>query len=319
VASRRGLQLNLPLPESLDGEAYAAALRRALKRIEAFAPTFLVVALGLDPAKGDPTGTWSLGAADFEANGRAIGALRLPTLVVQEGGYRTRTLGVNARHFLGGLWEALQARVPVARTCRSRRGRDGGGAFGAGALLPQRSPRRRRRGRPRARRGHGEVQPGGDRAGRRPGAGDARRRTRRRVSLPVRRRRRRRRHADLAGYACYGPIPATRESHDLYWIAVAPERQGRGLGRRLLRAVEREVARAGGRRIYVDTSGRDAYAPTRAFYERAGYVREATLPDFYAPGDAKVIYRKQLAEGSADRASPPLAGPPSRDSAERSG
>ena len=58
-----GFNLNLPLPEKLDGKGYRAALQRALDRIARFAPAFLVVALGLDTAKGDPTGTWSLGAA----------------------------------------------------------------------------------------------------------------------------------------------------------------------------------------------------------------------------------------------------------------
>jgi acetoin utilization deacetylase AcuC-like enzyme len=67
------------------------------------------VALGLDPAKGDPTGTWTLAAADFRRNGAAIGALRLPTLVVQEGGYRTRSLGANARAFFQGLVEGTEA------------------------------------------------------------------------------------------------------------------------------------------------------------------------------------------------------------------
>lgn len=67
----------------------------------------LAYALGLDPAKKDPTGTWSLSAADFEENGRMIGGLRLPTLIVQEGGYRTRTLGTNARHFFLGLWRGM--------------------------------------------------------------------------------------------------------------------------------------------------------------------------------------------------------------------
>ncbi|MCB0916878.1 MAG: hypothetical protein KDC23_14465, partial [Actinobacteria bacterium] len=58
----------------------------------------------------DPTGTWSLGADDFEANGRLIGGLGLPTLVVQEGGYRVRTLGTNARRFFHGLWCAAHGR-----------------------------------------------------------------------------------------------------------------------------------------------------------------------------------------------------------------
>jgi acetoin utilization deacetylase AcuC-like enzyme/GNAT superfamily N-acetyltransferase len=98
-----GFNFNLPLPERLDGEAYRKALRRALRTVGGFAPSFLVIALGLDTARGDPTGTWSLTADDLRRNGELIGELGLPTLVVQEGGYRTRTLGANARSFFLGL------------------------------------------------------------------------------------------------------------------------------------------------------------------------------------------------------------------------
>ncbi len=98
-----GYNLNLPLPEQVDGPRYHAVLHKALQRIRRFKPVVLVVALGLDPAKGDPTGTWTLLAKDFFTNGQMIGALGLPTLVVQEGGYRTRTLGTNARSFFEGL------------------------------------------------------------------------------------------------------------------------------------------------------------------------------------------------------------------------
>lgn len=106
-----GFNLNLPLPEEVDGAAYLQTLDRALQEIEGFRPLLLVVCLGLDPAKGDPTGSWSLTAPDFEANGRRIGALRLPTLIVQEGGYRTRTLGVNARHFFEGFLAGARERL----------------------------------------------------------------------------------------------------------------------------------------------------------------------------------------------------------------
>ena len=98
-----GLNLNIVLPETQDGAQYRKALARALQVVTDFNPTFLVVSLGLDPAKGDPTGTWLLTAKDFEANGRMLAELRLPTLVVQEGGYRIRTLGANARMFFQGL------------------------------------------------------------------------------------------------------------------------------------------------------------------------------------------------------------------------
>lgn len=98
-----GFNRNMPLPEHQDGAAYRKALAKALDRIADFRPSVLVVPLGLDTARSDPTGTWSLLAKDFHANGRMIGALALPTLVVQEGGYRTRTLGINARNFFEGL------------------------------------------------------------------------------------------------------------------------------------------------------------------------------------------------------------------------
>jgi len=100
-----GHNINVPLPESVDGSRYREVLEHVLKRLVRFQPRFLVVPLGLDTAKGDPTGTWSLVAKDFEANGRVIGSLRLPTLVVQEGGYSNRVIGTNASGFLTGLWQ----------------------------------------------------------------------------------------------------------------------------------------------------------------------------------------------------------------------
>ena len=98
----------------------------------------------------------------------------------------------------------------------------------------------------------------------------------------------------LLGYACWGPIPCTERSYDLYWIAVRPERQGGGVGRRILALAEEEIARSGGARIYVETSTRAAYEPTRAFYERCGYARAATFDDFYALGDGKAVYLKTV-------------------------
>lgn len=96
--------MNIPLPEIIDGQRYHVALESVVKRVKRFRPDFLVIALGLDTARSDPTGTWSLDAEDFEANGRMFGSLNLPTLVIQEGGYDNRILGINARHFFAGLW-----------------------------------------------------------------------------------------------------------------------------------------------------------------------------------------------------------------------
>ncbi len=102
----------------------------------------------------------------------------------------------------------------------------------------------------------------------------------------------------VAGYTCYGPIACTLGSYDLYWIAVAPNWQGRGLGQALLRETERLIRQRAGRHIYIETSGRAQYAPTRAFYKRCGYEVAAVLPDFYDHDDDKVIWRKVCANES---------------------
>ncbi len=103
----QGFNRNYPLGEEVDGPAYRVVLARALERVQRFGAEVVVVALGLDTARKDPTGTWSLSASDFAANGHLIGALGLPVLVVQEGGYRVRSLGVNARNFFTGLWNGM--------------------------------------------------------------------------------------------------------------------------------------------------------------------------------------------------------------------
>ena len=99
----------------------------------------------------------------------------------------------------------------------------------------------------------------------------------------------------VAGYACYGPVACALGCYDLYWIAVDPAYQNRSLGRTLLAEVERQIRHRGGRHVYIETSGRPQYTPTRAFYQRCGYEMAAVLPDFYDRDDDKVIWRKVLA------------------------
>jgi GNAT superfamily N-acetyltransferase len=103
----------------------------------------------------------------------------------------------------------------------------------------------------------------------------------------------------VAGYVCYGRVPLSDGVYGVSWIAVDPELQGRGTGRALLAAVESEVARLGGRTILVETGGKPSYAPTRAFYEAAGYAEIARLQDYFRVGDDKVFYARSI--GSATR------------------
>ncbi len=96
----------------------------------------------------------------------------------------------------------------------------------------------------------------------------------------------------VIGYACYGPIACTVHSYDLFWIAVHDDQRGRGIGRLLMAEAERRIAERGGRRVYVETSSKPQYEPTRAFYLRCGYRQEAVLEDFYDAGDGKVVLVK---------------------------
>ncbi len=98
----------------------------------------------------------------------------------------------------------------------------------------------------------------------------------------------------IAGYTCYGPIPATEASYDLYWIAVHNAYRGHGIGKRLLKETESLIVQQGGQRIYIETSSLDYYQPTRLFYLKNGYHVEATLKDFYYAGDSKLIYLKVI-------------------------
>jgi acetoin utilization deacetylase AcuC-like enzyme len=105
-----GFNINYPLQEGLAANEYRLVLAEALSQINTYKPAYLVVCLGIDTAKGDPTGTFSFNPRDFEKNGRMIGSSKTPTLVVQEGGYLTRTLGANALSFFKGLKESFYSK-----------------------------------------------------------------------------------------------------------------------------------------------------------------------------------------------------------------
>lgn len=102
-----GFNINYPLAEHIDAEKYCRTLSAAIKRIKSFNPSYLVVSLGLDTAKSDPTGTWDHSFKDFFKIGQLIGETKFQTVVIQEGGYRTQTLGTNAKYYFLGLWEGF--------------------------------------------------------------------------------------------------------------------------------------------------------------------------------------------------------------------
>lgn len=98
-----------------------------------------------------------------------------------------------------------------------------------------------------------------------------------------------------AGYVCFGRNSMTDGTFELYWIAVDPDHRRHGVGRSLMALAEYEARRQGGRLIAVETSSREDYHATRKFYLGLGYRQAASVADYYAPGDAKVILTRRIA------------------------
>lgn len=99
---------------------------------------------------------------------------------------------------------------------------------------------------------------------------------------------------ELIGWICWGRTPCTVDTWDLYWLAVDPAAHRLGAATLLVKEMERQL-KGKARLISIDTSGRQDYGPTRAFYSARGYGAVARVPDFYAPGDDQIIFTKQLA------------------------
>lgn len=97
-----------------------------------------------------------------------------------------------------------------------------------------------------------------------------------------------------AGYMSYGPSPLAIGTYDLYWMAVDPQSQGRGYGRLLVEWLEALVRKEGGRLLIIETSSTPKYEPTRRFYLGLKYTEIARIPDYYQPGDDRVIYIKRF-------------------------
>jgi acetoin utilization deacetylase AcuC-like enzyme len=98
-----GFNLNFPLPIGSGDEPWLAALAAGLAAVRGFHPDALVVSLGLDASEHEPLNALSVTEAGFARAGEQIGGFRLPTAIIQEGGYNTSVLGVLLARFLAGF------------------------------------------------------------------------------------------------------------------------------------------------------------------------------------------------------------------------
>jgi ribosomal protein S18 acetylase RimI-like enzyme len=96
------------------------------------------------------------------------------------------------------------------------------------------------------------------------------------------------------GYVCYGPVPMTQGTFDLYWIVVDPRCQGQGVGSRLLHFLEEVVREGKGRMILIDTSSVPQYEKAQKFYFRHGFQEVARVPDYYYSGNDRITFCKKI-------------------------
>jgi ribosomal protein S18 acetylase RimI-like enzyme len=98
----------------------------------------------------------------------------------------------------------------------------------------------------------------------------------------------------VLGFSYHAPEAMTDRTWCLWWIAVRPATQGKGIGTQLLRFVEEDIRQQNGRLLEIETSSTPHYEPTRQFYLKQHYTIVATKPDYYADGDSMVIFSKRL-------------------------
>ena len=101
-------------------------------------------------------------------------------------------------------------------------------------------------------------------------------------------------YGKTVSYTCFGSIAGTEGSFDLYWIVTHNDHRGKGIGNLLIEETHRIIRNMGGRIVVAETSSLEKYAPTRHFYNRIGYSKEAQIDDFYKAGDGKVFFVKRL-------------------------
>lgn len=98
-----GHNVNLPLPLKSEDPAWLRAIDQGMASIKSYAPEALLVSLGFDPFKGDPSSDLAVSTEGFRGAGERIGTYHGPVVLIQEGGYLVEKLGENLAAFLEGF------------------------------------------------------------------------------------------------------------------------------------------------------------------------------------------------------------------------
>jgi acetoin utilization deacetylase AcuC-like enzyme len=94
---------NFPLPFGTGDSTYLATLDQALEIIHDYSPKYLVVSVGTDIYIDDLLGKFKITRNGFQKIGKQIAALRLPTLLILEGGYNNQAIGENIVSLITGI------------------------------------------------------------------------------------------------------------------------------------------------------------------------------------------------------------------------
>jgi acetoin utilization deacetylase AcuC-like enzyme len=103
VGKGEGYNYNFPLPLSTTNEQYEKTLLEALQITKKYKPDYFIISCGFDTYEKDPIAGLKLTIPFYETIAKHIMALKLPTLVLQEGGYYVEDLGKIAHSFAKGL------------------------------------------------------------------------------------------------------------------------------------------------------------------------------------------------------------------------
>lgn len=98
----------------------------------------------------------------------------------------------------------------------------------------------------------------------------------------------------VLGYHCTGKRPLTDGVYDLYWIVVDSKASGKGIGKKLMLHAENFVRERNGRWLLAETSSKELYGATQKFYFKNEFSIVAEINDFYAVGDALLVFGKYL-------------------------
>ena len=98
----------------------------------------------------------------------------------------------------------------------------------------------------------------------------------------------------LAGIAYCAPEVMTHGTWNLLLLWINPTHQRQGVGQALLKQVEKELRSKQARLLLVETSSLIDFTVARTFYSKQGFAEEAKIRNYYASGEDKLIYTKNV-------------------------